>query len=233
MHAPHHDRRSGGQCRVGLAAGSPVPRRQRGAGSLSGDGAVRVLHRGHRAARPLARRCRSRRFRHRRHPPPICCRCWWSALRCATGSASTTPQWSSTAVWCSVWRLSPTCRPTGSSTSAVNLRPETTSTASSASATSRLRSAPICCSRHPTCPDLCCTSRSARTCSCRFRRVRKRHWRVRRCWPTSPAARSPSAAPKTVACWPAQRRRGAWPPTSTLPPGRANRQPTWLGTARR
>ncbi len=104
--------------------------------------------------------------------------------------------------------------------------------APSASATSRPLSAPICCSPHRTCPASCCTSKSARTCSCRFRPARKRRWRARRCWPTCPAALSRSAAPRTVACWPARRRRGAWPPTSTPPQGRANRQPTWPGTAR-
>ena len=34
-------------------------------------------------------------------------------------------------------------------------------------------------------------------------------WRVRRCWPICPAARSPSAVPRTAACWPA--RLGALP----------------------
>ena len=79
----------------------------------------------------------------------------------------------------------------------------------------------------------CCTSRSARTCWCRCRRARRRRWPARRCWPTCPAARSPSAAPRTAACWPARRRRAAWPPTCTPRRARASRPPTWPGTARR
>ena len=47
----------------------------------------------------------------------------------------------------------------------------------------------------------CCTSRSARTCGCRCRRARRRRWPARRCWPTCPAARSRSAAPRTAGCW--------------------------------
>ena len=78
--------------------------------------------------------------------------------------------------------------------------------------------------RRPTCPASCCTSRSARTCSCRCRRAPRRRWPGRRCWPTCPAARSPSAAPTTARCSPARRRRAAWPPTSTPPPGRASRR---------
>ena len=35
------------------------------------------------------------------------------------------------------------------------------------------RSGPTCCSPRPTCPASCCTSRSARTCSCRSRRARE------------------------------------------------------------
>ena len=45
-----------------------------------------------------------------------------------------------------------------------------------------------------------CTSRSARTCGCRSRRAPRRRWPARRCCSTSPAARSPSAAPRTASC---------------------------------
>src|SRR6267154_540014 len=88
-------------------------------------------------------------------------------------------------------------------------------------------------SYRPTCLASYCTSRSARTCSCRFRRARRRRWRARRCWPTCPEARSRSGGQKTGRCWPAPRRRGAWPPTSTPRRGRANPPPIWRGTARR
>ena len=60
MYAPHHARRPGGQCCVGVGVGPRVPRRRRRRRHLPGTDSVRVLHRGHRAARPLARRRRSR-----------------------------------------------------------------------------------------------------------------------------------------------------------------------------
>ena len=94
------------------------------------------------------------------------------------------------------------------------------------------RSARICCSPRPICPVSCCTSRSVRTCSCRSRRVRRPRWRVRRCWPTCPAARSRSVGPRIAACWPARRRRAASPPMCTRPRARANRPRIWPGTAR-
>ena len=53
------------------------------------------------------------------------------------------------------------------------------------------------------------------------------------CSPTSPAARSPSAAPRTAGCWSARRPRAASRPTSTPRPGRASPAPTCPGTARR
>jgi NAD+ synthase (glutamine-hydrolysing) len=51
-----------------------------------------------------------------------------------------------------------------------------------------------------------CTSRSARTCGCRCRPAPRRRSPARRCWPTCPAARSPSPAPRTAGCC-AQRER--------------------------
>ncbi|OOK78928.1 carbon-nitrogen hydrolase family protein [Mycobacterium kansasii] len=57
-------------------------------------------------------------------------------------------------------------------------------------------------------------------------------WPVRPCWPTCPAARSRSGAPRTAACWPGRRRRGAWRPTSMPPRVRGSRRRTWRGTAR-
>ena len=45
--------------------------------------------------------------------------------------------------------------------------------------TSRPLSVPTCCSPRPICRTSCCTSKSARTCSCRFRPARRRLWRVR------------------------------------------------------
>ena len=79
---------------------------------------------------------------------------------------------------------------------------------------------------------LCCTSRSARTCSSPCRRAQRPLWRGRRFWPTCPAARSPSGAPRIAACWLARRRRAAWPPMSTPRRGRASPPPIWRGTAR-
>ena len=52
----------------------------------------------------------------------------------------------------------------------------------------------------PICRASSSTSRSARTCSCRYRRVHRPRWRARRCSRTCPAARSRLAAPKIVAC---------------------------------
>ena len=232
MHAPRRDRRPRGQCRIGPADGPRVPRRRRRPGRLPGADAVRLLHRGHPAAGRSARRRRGCPRRNRRglgrpvagaggrrpaalsaphlqhrsgHPPRRAARRGAQVVSAhLPGVLRAPPDW----------------------------RPATTSAGSSASATSRPRSGPTCCSPRPTCPTSCCTSKSVRTCSCRFRRARRRRWRARRCWPTCPAARSPSAAPKTVACWPARRRRDAWPPTSMPPRGRANRPPTWPGTAR-
>ena len=64
-----------------------------------------------------------------------------------------------------------------------------------------------------------CTSRSARTCGCRCRRAPRPRWPARRCWPTSPAARSPWPAPRTGGCWCARRARAASRRTSTPPAG--------------
>ena len=57
---------------------------------------------------------------------PSCCRCWWWARRCATGTGSTTARSSCTAGGSSGWRRSRTCRPTGSSTSGARSRRATT-----------------------------------------------------------------------------------------------------------
>ena len=62
--------------------------------------------------------------------------------------------------------------------------------------------------------------------------VPKRRWRVRRCWPTCPAARSRSVAPTTARCLRGRRHSAAWPPTCMPLPERESRPPTWRGTAR-
>ena len=95
------------------------------------------------------------------------------------------------------------------------------------------RSAPTWSSRRPTCPGSVCTSRSARTCGCRSRRVPRPRWPARPCSPTCRAARSPWLAPRTGGCWSARRARAATRRTSTPPRGRASRPPTCRGTARR
>ena len=154
---------------------------------------------------------------------------------CGTRTGSTTPRWSSTGVGYSASCPSRTCRRIASSTSAARWR-----RAIMVRGTIRMggddgrtcRSVRICCSPRPTCLVSFCTSRSARTCSCPCRRVPRPRWRVRRCWPTCPAARSRSAGPRTAACWPARRRRGAWPPMSMPRRARVNRPQTWPGTAR-
>ena len=71
-----------------------------------------------------------------------------------------------------------------------------------------------------------CTSRSARTCGCRSRRAPRPRWPVRRCWPTSRAARSRSRGPRTGGCWSGRRRRAATRRTSSRPRARASRRPT-------
>lgn len=71
-------------------------------------------------------------------------------------------------------------------------------------------SARTCCSPRQIYPALCCMWRSARTCLCRCRPAPRRPWRARRCWRICPAARSPSAVPRTAGCLRARRRRGVW-----------------------
>ena len=101
----------------------------------------------------------------------------------------------------------------------------------SASAGRPCRSAPTCCSPPRTCPASSSTPRSARTCGSRSRRAPRRRWRARPSCSTCPAARSPSAGPRTASCCAARPRPAAWPPTSTPPPARASRRPTssWDG----
>ena len=233
VHAPHVDRRPRGQCRLGAAAGPAMPRRRCRAGRFPGVDVVRLLHRGHPAAGRAAGRRRGRRWPTSSPLPPTCCRCWWSARRCATGTASTTPPWSSTAArvlgvapksYLPTYREFYERRQIAPGRRRARHHPDRRH--------ARRRSARTCCSRPPTCPASCCTSRSARTCSCRFRPAPRRRWPVRRCWPTCPAARSRSAAPRTARCWPARRRRAAWPPTCMPLPEKASRPPTWHGTAR-
>ncbi len=141
-------------------------------------------------------------------------------------------RWWCTGAGCSAWRRSRTCRPTGSSTSAGTSPPATTAVASrSCSAAWRCRSARTCSSAPPTWRGWRCTSRCARTCGCRCRRAPRPRSPARRCWPTSPAARSPSAAPRTVGCWSARRPRAAWRPTCTPrpDPGESSTDLSWDG----
>ncbi len=91
---------------------------------------------------------------------------------------------------------------------------------------------PLCCSPPPTCPDSCCTSRCARTCSCRCRPVHRPPW------PGAAVLANLSGSPitigraETAACWPLTRQCAVWRPTSMPRPVRASRPPTWPGTAR-
>ena len=168
---------------------------------------------------------------------PTCCPCSSSARRCVISTASTTRRSSSTTGSCSEWCRSRICRPTGSSTSAVRWPRATTSAASSGWAgelpSPRCRSVRTCCSPPPICPASSFTSRSARTCSCRYRRARPRRLPARPCSPTFPAARSPSGAQRTAACSPARRRLAAWRHTCTPLRAKGSRRPTWRGTGRR
>ena len=59
--------------------------------------------------------------------------------------------------------------------------PATTCAARSGSASETCHSVLTCCSPRRTCPASCCTSRSARTCSCRCRPVHRPPWPVQRC----------------------------------------------------
>lgn len=54
-------------------------------------------------------------------------------------------------------------------------------------------------------------------------------WRARRCWRICPAARSPSAVPRTAGCLRARRRRGVWLPMSMPPRGRGVNDGPGLG----
>ena len=231
----HHTahRRPRGQRRVGAAGRPCLPRRRRRAGGLPGADAVRLLDRGHPAAGRAARRGRGRAARHRRGVRRAAARAGGRRAaaspapdlqhrrrdpprqRARRGPKSYLP----------TYREFYERRQVAAGDDRARRDP--------ASAGRTCRSGPTCCSPPPTCRDSCCTSRSARTCSCRSRRARRRRWRVRRCWPTCPAARSRSGAPRTAACWRVPRRRGAWPPTSTPRRERASPPPTWPGTARR
>ena len=105
----------------------------------------------------------------------------------------------STAAGSSASRRSRTCRTTASSTSAASSRPATTCAATIRVARRRgaVRARPALRRRRRARPRRC-TSRSARTCGCRCRRAPRRRWPARPCWPTCPAARSPSAGRRTA-----------------------------------
>ena len=122
-----------------------------------------------------------------------------AAAAIATGS--TTPRWSSTAAGCSASCRSRTCRRTGSSTRRRQLarrrRRARRRSASGRDARRPVRSRPAVRGRR-TSPAWSCTSRSARTCGSRSRRAPRPRWPGRRCWRTSPAARSPSGGPRTA-----------------------------------
>ena len=235
LHAPHHARRPGGQRRFGAAAGAGVSRRAASALAvfpeltLSGysiedillqdalldaveDALLDVVAGVGRTAAGAGR----------------------SARRCGTGTASTTPPSSSTAAGCSAScpkSYLPTYREFYERRQ-IAAGDDERGAIRIGDARRAVRSGPVVRRDRPARASSC-TSRSARTCSCRCRRARRRRWQARPCWPTCPAARSRSAAPTTAACWPARRRRAAWPPTSTPPRARANPPPTWPGTARR
>ena len=134
VHTAHRDRRARDQRRIGAGRGAAVPRRGRRPGGFPRTHAVGLLDRGHPDAGCAARRRRGCAAGHRGGLSRPAARCSWSVRRCATSTASTTPPWSSTAARCSGWRRSRTCRPIGSSTSAVRWRPAMTCAASSVSA---------------------------------------------------------------------------------------------------
>ena len=129
---------------------------------------------------------------------------------------------------------SPTSRRTASSTSAGTSLPATTcAVRRSGSPAWRCRSAPTWSSRPAICPTCASTPRSARTCGCRSRPAPTPRWPVRRCSPTSPAARSPSPERRTAGCWCAVPVSAAARRTSSPPPARESRPPTCRGTGRR
>ena len=163
--------------------------------------------------------------------------CWLSIgapLRLRTGCS--TARWCCTAAGCSAWSPRATCRATGSSTrSASSPRPGTRPpmrcwlAGQAAPFGADLLFEATDAWRHPA-----STSRSARTCGCRSRRAPLRG-AGRRDGAGEPvgAATSPSARPTTVGCCASRSPRGASPPTSTRPPARASRPPTWRGTVTR
>ena len=92
---------------------------------------------------------------------------------------------------------------------------------------------PTCSSRATDVPGSSCTWRSARTCGCRCRRAPRRRWPAPPCWPTCPAARSRSPAPRTGGCWSARPVARCLAAYLYAAAGRASRRPTCPGTARR
>ena len=109
---------------------------------------------------------------------PTCYRCWWSARRCVTSTASTTPPSSSTAAACSgvvPKSYLPTYREfyerrqmaAGDDVRGVIRMGRGSAVAEVPFGPDLLFSPPIC-------PASSFTSRSARTCSCRYRRARGR-----------------------------------------------------------
>ena len=199
-------------------------------GRLPGVDVVRLLHRGHPAARRVAGRRGGRLLASSRSTRPA------AGARGRRAAALPAPHLQHRCGHpprraCSVWRRSRTCPPTASSTSGVKSPPETTTAASSGSpGGSAVRAGPVFAAS-----DLPDFVLHVEICEDMFVPVppsAEAALAGATVWPTCPAARSRSAAPKIGACSPARRRCAAWPLMSTPPQGRASRPPTSHGTAR-
>ena len=146
VHHAHQPGRSGRQ-----RPGHPAPGRGlrppgRGAGGVPGTRHLRLRHQRPAATGRPARRRRGRDRHAWSRRRPTCCRCCWSARRCATWARSTTAPWRSIAASCWAWCRKSTCRTTASSTSRAISCPATAPPARSPSPAAASRSAPTCCS---------------------------------------------------------------------------------------